>query len=130
MKKKTNLPDIPESDRTPVINRLLKVINQQSQAIQTLASNVKSLKDEIRHLKKHKQKPKIRLSKIDEEDKDNKERWHLPEGGYVIGRQLQDDLKSQHFGPNLSYILHQYHHQDVTRPLWLEQLSEGGLSNG
>jgi len=41
---------------------------------------------------------------------------------------LPDDALSGHFGPTLlAYVLHQYHHCNVTQPLLLEQLSELGI---
>ena len=60
-----SLPNIPEEDRSPVVNMLLKVIEQQQLAIEILESEVSSLKDEIKRLKKHKEKPKIKPSKMD-----------------------------------------------------------------
>ena len=59
------MPNIPEEDRSPVVNMLLKVIEQQQLAIEILESEVSSLKDEIKRLKKHKEKPKIKPSKMD-----------------------------------------------------------------
>lgn len=55
------------------------------------------------------------------------ERWLSPEGEELIG-QLPDALKGQHFGPMLrGYILYQYHHAHVTRPVLQEQLQEWGI---
>lgn len=69
MTARASLPEVPESDRTPVINMLLKIIERQDTVIQKLESEVSSLKSEIKRLKKHKQKPKIKPSKMDKEDK-------------------------------------------------------------
>lgn len=66
---KINLPDIPEKDRTPVINMLLKIIEQQQIQIEKQTTDIASLKSEIKRLKKHKNKPKIRPSKMDDNDK-------------------------------------------------------------
>ncbi len=51
-------------------------------------------------------------------------RWVTPDGETLVG-QLPNELKGQHFGPQLiSYILYQHHHCQVTQPLLLEQLRE------
>src|SRR3990167_6961215 len=178
------LPEIPEEDRSPVINMLLKVIEEQQLAIQKLESKISSLEDEIKRLKKHKGKPNIKPSQMNKNpgggngasnakrpgsSKRSKtcqlqihkeeiikaenvppgakfksfdefivqdleirvmntrfklERWKLPGGGYLVGK-LPAYLKNRHYGPTLvSYALHQYHHQDVTQPLLLDQLRE------
>ena len=179
-----SLPEIPEEDRSPVINMLLKVIEEQQLAIQKLESKISSLEDEIKRLKKHKGKPNIKPSQMNKNpgggngasnakrpgsSKRSKtcqlqihkeeiikaenvppgakfksfdefivqdleirvmntrfklERWKLPGGGYLVGK-LPAYLKNRHYGPTLvSYALHQYHHQDVTQPLLLDQLRE------
>ena len=166
---------------------LLKVIEQQQVAIAKLEFEVSGLKNEIKRLKKHKEKPPIKPSKMDQNNSggnehssgkrpgsskrsktsqleihDEKiiaakdvprgaqfkgydvfiiqdleirvvntryklERWKLPGGGYIVG-QLPAYLKNKHFGPVLrSYVLHQYHHLDVTQPLLLDQLREWGV---
>lgn len=62
-----SLPDIPEEQRTPLVNMLLKIIDQQQHQIQFLSGRVNSLEAEIKRLKKHKQKPKIKPSKMDKQ---------------------------------------------------------------
>ncbi len=53
--------------------------------------------------------------------------WQLPNGEYVTAK-LPSHLVGNHFGITLrSYILHQYHHLQVTQPLLLEQLMEFGV---
>lgn len=55
------------------------------------------------------------------------ERWQLPDGSFVVAG-LPEELEGTHFGSTLqSYILHQYHHQNVTQPLLLKQLHELGF---
>ena len=52
------------------------------------------------------------------------EQWRTPEGKY-LSAQLPPSLQGRHYGPTLiSYIVYQYHHQHVTQPLLLEQLTE------
>ena len=66
--KKPSLPDIPESERTPVINMLLKVIEYQAEMIDNLSSEVDNLKSEVKRLKNHPKRPKIKPSKMDKKD--------------------------------------------------------------
>ncbi len=50
--------------------------------------------------------------------------YETPEGGYVTGK-LPEHLNGKHYGPTLiCFILYQYYHCLVTRPLLLEQLEE------
>jgi uncharacterized small protein (DUF1192 family) len=52
------------------------------------------------------------------------EQWEKPDGTYVIAKAPQGG----HYRATLvSYILHQYYHQQVTQPLLLEQLKELGF---
>lgn len=69
MKTRISLPSIPESDRTPVINMLLKVIDQQQEVIQKMEQEIELLKSEIKRLKKHNQRPKIGPSKMEKSGK-------------------------------------------------------------
>ena len=71
MKDKIQIPHIPESERTPVIDMLLKVLERQQVVIEKLEKKCDELTSEIKRLKKHKQKPKIRPSKMDKGDKPN-----------------------------------------------------------
>jgi len=65
--KKQSLPAIPESERTPAINMLLKVIEQQADLIEKLSSEVKDLKSEVKRLKNHPKRPKIKPSNMDKD---------------------------------------------------------------
>jgi hypothetical protein len=57
------------------------------------------------------------------------ERWQTPAGETLRG-QLPEAVRGQHFGPGLQgYILYQYYHAHVTRPLLLEQLREWGVGS-
>ena len=52
------------------------------------------------------------------------EQWEKPDGTYVIAKAPEDG----HYRATLvSYILHQYHHQQVTQPLLLEHLKALGF---
>ncbi|MBI2566354.1 MAG: hypothetical protein HYV63_04900, partial [Candidatus Schekmanbacteria bacterium] len=53
--------------------------------------------------------------------------WETPSGERLVGK-LPAELSGRHYGPTLiAYILHQYHHANVTQPLLLEQLREWGV---
>ena len=54
-------------------------------------------------------------------------RYRTPEGEELIGV-LPEDVQGSHFGITLKgFILYQYHHQRVTQPLILQQLTEFGI---
>ena len=55
-------------------------------------------------------------------------RYLTPDGERLIGV-LPEALQGKHFGATLeSYILYQHHHQRVTQPLILQQLTEWGVA--
>lgn len=54
------LPEIPEADRTPLVDALLELIKWQSERIE-------QLEDEIHKLKQETRKPKFKSSKMDEQ---------------------------------------------------------------
>jgi hypothetical protein len=57
-----------------------------------------------------------------------RERIQTPDGQTLLAPLPADVLPGSHFGPVLiGYILHQYHHCNVTQPLLLEQLRELGI---
>jgi hypothetical protein len=57
-----------------------------------------------------------------------RERIVTPAGQTLLAPLPDDVLPGSHFGPTLiAYILHQYHHGNVTQPLLLEQLLELGI---
>src|SRR3954453_3962863 len=57
-----------------------------------------------------------------------RERILTPEGHTLLAPLPDDVLPGRHFGPVLiGYLLHQYHHANVTQPLLLEQLQELGI---
>jgi len=71
--RKLSLPDIPQEDRSPVVNLLLNVVEQQQQSIGKLASEVSRLKDEIKRLKNHTKRPKIKPSKMNKNNRAGKD---------------------------------------------------------
>jgi hypothetical protein len=59
------LPDIPEADRTPLVQRLLDLIRLQQERIQQLQERVHQLEDEIARLKGLKPRPRIAPSSLE-----------------------------------------------------------------
>ncbi len=55
---KLNIPSIPENERTPLIDILLEIIQQQAQRIS-------DLENEIQELKKETKRPMFKSSKMD-----------------------------------------------------------------
>jgi transposase IS66 family protein len=57
-----------------------------------------------------------------------RERILTPEGHTLLAPLPADVLPGSHFGPFLiGYVIHQYHHGNVTQPLLLEQLHDLGI---
>ncbi len=67
MKKLPTLPDIPESEQTPVVKSLLLIVEQCFQSIQQQAEEIELLKDEVRVLKKQKKRATFKPSNLDKE---------------------------------------------------------------
>ena len=63
---KIELPDIPESEQTPLVNRLMLIIEQLVQQSQRQQEEINLLKDEINILKGQKKRPVFKASKMDE----------------------------------------------------------------
>lgn len=66
MKVSIQLPAIPEDQKSPLILRLLEIIEQQGSIIQQLAEQNQELRDEIARLKNQKPKPKISPSRLED----------------------------------------------------------------
>jgi hypothetical protein len=63
----SNLPEITETERTPLVAALMDIIESQFERIQYLEEECSRLKDEILILKGEKTKPKFKPSKLDKE---------------------------------------------------------------
>ena len=64
MKLNIPIPDIPESEKTPLVLTLLAIIEHQANIIDQLTEEIQLLKDEIARLKGQNPKPKIRPSRL------------------------------------------------------------------
>ena len=71
MKKRPSLPDIPESDQTPVVKALLGLVEQLIEQVQQQGEEIALLKDEINILKGEKKRPVFKGSKLDKNIKSN-----------------------------------------------------------
>ncbi len=60
------LPDIPDSEQTPLVKGLLSIIEQLVDQNQKLKEEVSILKDDIRVLKGEKKRPKFKPSKLEQ----------------------------------------------------------------
>src|SRR6516225_7843206 len=59
------VPQIPATERTPLVEALLAIIDTQQQRIQQLEENVQQLRDEIAILKGQKPRPTIAPSRLE-----------------------------------------------------------------
>src|SRR4051794_8431389 len=59
------VPEIPEAERTPLVQRLLEIISLQQERIQQLEQRVDQLEDEIARLKGLKTRPRIAPSSLE-----------------------------------------------------------------
>ena len=74
LKNSFKLPDINESDRTPIVCLLLDIIAKQAEQLQIAKEQIQALRDEIAVLKGQKPKPKIPQSRLEGKDKDGEEK--------------------------------------------------------
>ena len=66
------MPQIPEHQTTPLVEKLLGIIAKQSEQIAKQSEQIQMLKDEIAILKKQKPKPKIKPSNLNKPKKNAK----------------------------------------------------------
>lgn len=64
--KRFELPSIPESERTPLVQGLLELIEALTQEVQRQEERMRQLEDEIALLKGEKKRPQFKPSKRDE----------------------------------------------------------------
>ena len=58
------VPPLPDAERTPLVLRLLEIIDTQQQRLRTLEETVLQLRDEIAMLKGQKPRPTIAPSQL------------------------------------------------------------------
>ena len=68
MEKRTGIPEIPLENQTPTEKLLLDYIDRQQGMINDLIKDIEILKEEIKRLKGHKGKPRIKSSKMNKEN--------------------------------------------------------------
>jgi hypothetical protein len=60
------LPDVPEEERTPLVEQLLGIIEQLAGQVQRQGEQIPQLKDQIAVLKGEKKRPKFKASKMEQ----------------------------------------------------------------
>ena len=73
MKIRIGIPSIPLTEQTPTVKLLLGIIEQQQVAITQLVEAVAVLKEEVKRLKKHKGKPRIKPSQMNKDKSNNQD---------------------------------------------------------
>ena len=63
--KLPTIPDIPDDQRTPLVDQLIDICSLQQELILSLQEQVQILRDEIARLKNQKPKPKIKPSSLE-----------------------------------------------------------------
>jgi hypothetical protein len=66
MAKVIKLPEISQAERTPLVAKLLEVIQELADKVQRQEEEIARLKDEIAALKKQNKRPKLKPSKMDD----------------------------------------------------------------
>ena len=79
--KKFSLPDIPESEQTPVVKGLLTLVELLIEENTALKERVEKLEDEVRVLKGQKKRPTFKPSALDkntqtDDEKENTKKSH------------------------------------------------------
>jgi len=72
MNKLPSIEDIPQAERTPLVETLLQVNAALQEKVHLLQEQVQALRDEVARLKGQKPKPKIKPSKLREDTKKGK----------------------------------------------------------
>jgi len=68
-KKIPDLPEVPEDQRTPLVDKLIEIISSQNEKLQLQKELIQGLKDEIARLKGEKPKPDIKPSNLGKKSK-------------------------------------------------------------
>lgn len=67
MQKLLPIPEVPEAERTPLVEALLQVITALQEKVHLQQEQIQAFRDEIAQLKGQKPRPKIKPSKLREE---------------------------------------------------------------
>ena len=65
--KRPLLPDVPESEQTPLVKTLMALLEQFAERIQLQDEEIAQLKDEVNILKGEKKRPQFKPSKLDKQ---------------------------------------------------------------
>ena len=74
MSKLPPVPDVADSERTPLVEALLEVIAAQREMLHRQQEQIEALKEEVARLKKHKGKPKVSRSSLERPRRKRRER--------------------------------------------------------
>ncbi len=77
-KKIPDLPEIPEKERTPLVNEILETCSFQKELLALKNEIIQALKDEIARLKGGKPKPDIKPSKLEKGSGNNNQAGGRP----------------------------------------------------
>ena len=66
MRRRIDIPTILPMEETPLVKKLLDVIDRQQHMIDDLISDIEVLKEEIKRQKKHKGKPQVKASNMNQ----------------------------------------------------------------
>jgi hypothetical protein len=115
MRLAIRLPEIPEEERTPLVNQLVRIIEHLADTVQGQAEELDRLKDEVAVLKGQKKRPRFQPSKMNEQagKKVKKKRRRSKRAG----------SKKRHKTKQL-----QIHHEEVVAPK--EPIPEGARFKG
>jgi hypothetical protein len=92
MPKPIELPDIPDAERTPLVDALVGLIETLAETIQRQAETIQQLRDEIAVLKGEKGKPTFRPSGMEDQSDPDKKK---PGAGESTGKRAGSSKRSK-----------------------------------
>ena len=95
MAKGITLPDIPEHEQTPLVKKLLGIIEELSVTVQRQQEEIQQLKDEVAILKGEKKRPKFKPSQLDKKAGKDKGNDGDPGRGSHAGKRPGSNKRSK-----------------------------------
>ena len=95
IKKRPQLPDIPEEEQTPIVKGLLVLLEQFAARIQEQDEEIARLKDEVSILKGEKRRPKFKGSKLDSETEPEAETQESKSSGGAPRKRAGSEKKAK-----------------------------------